>query len=159
MWYYFGKMDEIKLTKKQQLFCDEYMTDMNATQAYLRVFKSCKSATVASSLSTRLLGNANVRAYLEKMRQEKHDKLTATADEVVEYLTSVLRGTSTSEIVVVEATGDGTSSAKNVKKKPDEKDRMKAAELLGKYHALYTDKHKVDVQPVNIVMNIPKKGD
>ena len=55
-------------------------------------------------------------------------------------MTSVLRGESRSEIVVVEGCGEGFSSARSIEKAPDEKDRLKAAEMLGKRYGLYTDK-------------------
>ena len=64
------------------------------------------------------------------------------------YLTSVVRGESESEIVVVEGVGDGISEARNIKKKPDEKDQLKAAELLGKRYGLFSDK-------VNISGSVP----
>jgi hypothetical protein len=69
---------------------------------------------------------------------------TASAREVEEYLTRVMRGTSTSEIVVVEGVGDGCSNARHMTKAPDEKERLKAAELLAKRHGMLTDKTKVE---------------
>jgi phage terminase small subunit len=75
---------------------------------------------------------------------EKEKALIADQDEVLKYLTSVLRGESSSEIVVVENIGDYMSEAKKVQKAPDEKERLKAAELLGKRYGLYADKLKVD---------------
>ena len=63
-----------------------------------------------------------------------------------------MRGESESEIVVVEGCGDGCSEARRIKKAPDEKDRLKAAELLGKRYGLFTDKLNVTgVVPVQIV--------
>ena len=46
--------------------------------------------------------------------------------------------------VVVEGIGDGCSEAKTMMKKPDEKERLKAAELLGKRYGLYSDKVNID---------------
>lgn len=65
--------------------------------------------------------------------------------EVIEYLTSVLRGESTAQEIVVEGTGDGCSEARTMEKSPSEKERLKAAELLGKRYALFTDKVETDV--------------
>lgn len=73
----------------------------------------------------------------------------------MEYLTSVLRGTSTAEIVVVEGVGEGRSKASKVDKAPDEKERLKAAELLGKRFGIFTD--KLDVKgsiPIVICDNL-----
>ena len=62
----------------------------------------------------------------------------------MKYLTSVLRGESSSEYVVVEGQGDGVSEARRIEKAPDEKDRLKAAELLGKRYGMFTDKMNID---------------
>ena len=62
----------------------------------------------------------------------------------MEYLTSVLRGESSSEVVAVEFIGDGISHAKKIQKAPDEKERLKAAELLGRRYRMFTD--KVDIE-------------
>ena len=68
----------------------------------------------------------------------------AQAEEVMKYLTSVMRGESSAEIVVVTGDGDGYSSAERITKAPDEKERLKAAELLGKRYGLFTDKVNVE---------------
>ena len=82
---------------------------------------------------------------------EKESELIADQDEVLKYLTSVMRGESQSEIVVVEGTGDGCSEARAMEKAPDEKERLKAAELLGKRYGLYTEKVE---QNVDMELNI-----
>ena len=76
------------------------------------------------------------------------DATIAKEKEVLQYLTAVLRGESSSEIVVVEGIGDGASEARRMEKAPDEKERLKAAELLGKRYRLFVDKQEVqqDVQ-------------
>ena len=58
---------------------------------------------------------------------------------------SVLRGESIAQEIVVEGTGDGCSEARTMEKAPSEKERLKAAELLGKRYALFTDKVETDV--------------
>lgn len=132
------------MTEKQKIFADEYLKDLNATRAYKVAYPKVKSNAVAQANGSRLLLNAMVKAYIDEQLQELHNERTADAQEVMEYLTSVLRGESESEIVVVEGEGDGMSSAKRVKKAPDEKERLKAAELLGKRFGIFTDKIKVD---------------
>ena len=131
-----------KLTVKQQCFCDEYLIDLNATQAAIRAGYSKKTANEQGS---RLLANVNVKEYIADRMAEKEKKLIADQDEVLKYLTMVLRGQSQSEIVVVENIGDFTSEARRIQKAPDEKERLKAAELLGKRYNLFSDKMKVDV--------------
>lgn len=73
----------------------------------------------------------------------------------MEYLTSVMRGKSESEIVVVEGKGDGVSSARHVIKNPDEKERLKAAELIGKRFGMFDKKDDEKIEePVRIVDDI-----
>ena len=133
---------DMKLTAKQQRFCDEYLIDLNATQAAIR---SGYSEKTAYSQGQRMLKNVDVKAYLDEQIQKMQSKKIADATEVMEYLTKVLRGESQSEIVVVENIGDFTSEARTMLKAPDEKERLKAAELLGKRYNMFSDKMKVDV--------------
>lgn len=132
--------DEL-MTKKQQRFCDEYLVDCNATQAAIR---AGYSKATAKSIGQRLLTNVDLQKYIQEKMQDMQDKTVASAEEVIQYLTSVLRGQSSAEIVVVEGTGDGCSEARTVQKAPDEKERLKAAELLGKRYGIFTDKMSLD---------------
>ena len=129
-------------TKKQKRFCDEYLVDLNGTQAAIRAGYSAKTAR---AIAAENLTKPNIREYIDERMAEKEKQLIADQDEVLKYLTSVLRGKSQSEIVVVENIGDFTSEARLLQKAPDEKERLKAAELLGKRYNLFSDKMKVDV--------------
>ena len=132
------------MTEKQKLFADEYLIDLNATRAYRAVYKNIKNDGVARRNGSRLLTNADIKKYIDDRLEEMHDKKIADAQEVMEYLTAVLRGKSVSEEIVVEGLGDGCSAARTIDKGPSEKDRLKAAELLGKRFGLYTDKVEMD---------------
>lgn len=68
--------------------------------------------------------------------QELSSNRIADANEVLEYLTTVMRGESKSEVVVVISAGDFTTEAKKINKNPDEKEKLKAAELLSKRYGL-----------------------
>ena len=132
------------MTEKQKLFADEYLIDLNATRAYRAVYKNIKNDGVARRNGSRLLTNADIKKYIDDRLEEIHNEKTADAQEVMEYLTAVLRGKSVSEEIVVEGLGDGCSAARTIDKGPSEKDRLKAAELLGKRFGLYTDKVEMD---------------
>ena len=136
-----------KLTAKQQRFCDEYLIDLNATQAAIR---AGYSKNAARQIGTENMSKPSIREYIEERMAEKEKSLIADQDEVLKYLTSVLRGESRSSVIVVESTGDFMSEAREVKKEPDEKERLKAAELLGKRYSLFKDNMKLDVTPVVI---------
>ena len=118
------------MTEKQKIFADEYLIDLNATRAYRVAYPNCKKNSSADAAARKLLGNTRIKKYIDEKLQEIHDKKTADIKEVMEYLTSVLRGESESEEIVVVGVGDGCSKARTMTKKPSEKDRLKAADLI-----------------------------
>ena len=131
------------MTEKQMLFCEEYLKDkeLNATAAYMRVYKNVKSRNAARVNSCRLMAKPEVKKYIKDKLDEIHDQNTADAKEVMEYLTSVMRGKSLSETLKLD--GDGFQSV--IEKHPEERDRLKAGELLAKAHGLFNDKVTVDL--------------
>ena len=132
-----------KLTAKQKRFCDEYLIDLNATQAAIRAGYSEKTARVIGQEN---LTKPAVREYIDQRMAEKEKELIADQDEVLRYLTSVLRGQSFSSVLSL--CGNGYQEV--VEKQPDEKERLKAAELLGKRYGIYNEKVSLDVKPVVI---------
>lgn len=129
------------MTAKQKMFCDEYLIDLNATQAAIRAGYSKRTAR---KIGQENLTKPDIKAYIERRMAEKQSKLIADQDEVLKYLTSVLRGETQSEVVVVENIGDFRSEARTMQKAPDEKERLRAAELLGKRYSLF--KENMDVK-------------
>jgi len=129
------------VTEKQKIFADEYLIDLNATRAYKAAYPNVKKDETARANASRLLTYANVRAYIEDQLQKLHDERSATANEVIEYLTSVMRGESNAEEIVTVGIGDGCSEAQNVQKRPSERERLKAAELLGKRFGLFSEQN------------------
>ena len=125
-----------KMTAKQMRFCDEYLIDLNATQAAIRAGYSEKTA---KSIGQENLTKPDIQKFIKKRMDEKEEELIADQDEVLKYLTSVLRGKSRAEVVVVEGMGKGYSEARLIDKAPDESERLRAAELLGKRYGLYKD--------------------
>lgn len=137
-----------KLTEKQKRFCDEYLIDLNATQAAIRAGYSKKTAKqIGQENLTKLV----LKNYIQERLKQKESELIADSDEVLKYLTAVMRGETQSEIVVVEGIGDGCSEARTMQKAPDERERLKAAEMLGKAHCIFTEKVE---QQVDMELNI-----
>ena len=132
----------MKLTAKQKLFCDEYIISLNATQAAIKAGYSKKTAR---KIAAENLTKPVIQSYISERMKQKESSLIATQDEVLQYLTSVLRGESQTIDTVLVGIGDGCQEVQEVEKKPSEKDRLKAAELLGKRYGLYTDKISADV--------------
>ena len=116
-----------KLTKKERIFADEYVKTTNGTQSAITAGYSEKTAR---SKGSQLLTKINVRQYIDAVMNERSKDTIATADEVLEYLTRVVRGEEK------DAFGLDVSVT----------DRTKAAELLGKRHMLFTDKVKLDAE-------------
>lgn len=121
------------MTPKQKRFCDEYLIDLNATQAAVRAGYSERTAY---SIGQRMLKNVEVKSYIADQLQQIRSAKVAEAAEVMEYLTSVMRGETKSEVLSL--CGDGCQEV--IEKAPDEKERLKAAELLGKTHGIFKDK-------------------
>lgn len=131
----------MKLTPKQQAFADYYIETGNATESAIKAGYSKKTA---KEIGCENLTKPNVKNYIDERMKAMNDKRIAKAEEVLQYLTRVLRGEETEQVVVTENTGDYTSEARIIDKELNAKDRIKAAELLGKRYALFTD--KVDIE-------------
>lgn len=127
------------MTEKQKLFADEYLIDLNGTRAYKKIYKNVKNDNVASARASKLLKQKDIADYINKRLEEIHNENTADIQEVMEYLTSVLRGRTRSSVLSL--CGDGFQ--KVIEKPPDERERLKAAELLGKRFGMWTE--KVDI--------------
>ena len=117
----------------------------NATDAAVKAGYSKKTA---NRIATENLSKLVIQTYIDEKLKELSDKKIADQHEVLAYLTAVLRGETQSEIVVVEGVGEGCSEARRLQKLPDEKERLKAAELLGKRMGLFKDK-------LDVTANVP----
>lgn len=131
-----------KLTEKQKRFVEEYLIDLNATQAAIRAGYSKKTARVIGQEN---LTKPAIKNYIDEKMEQLADKRIAKAEEVLEYLTRVIRGEETEQVVVTESVGDFMSEARVINKELSAKDRIKAAELLGKRYRLFTEKVEADI--------------
>lgn len=125
------------MTEKQKRFVEEYLIDLNATQAAIRAGYSPRAAR---STGQRMLTNADIKTYLDAKLAEIQSEKTAQAQEVLEYLTSVMRGEHTEQ--TLRLVGDGVQEITNID--VPAKDRIKAAELLGKRYGLFKDNLQMD---------------
>lgn len=137
------------MNEKQKNFAQEYIKDKNATQAAIRAGYSEKTAY---SIGQRLLKNVEIKNHINDLLDEVRKENILSAIEIEEFLSLAIKGSIDEEVIVVEGEGDGVSSAKKIKKQIGLKDRIKAAELLGKRYMLFTDKVNVSgTVPVMIV--------
>jgi phage terminase small subunit len=138
----------MKLTEKQKRFADFYVESGNATQAAIKAGYSEKYANTNAS---KLLQNTTLKSYIEMQLEKMQNERTADAQEVLEFLTSVMRGEKTEQLMRLD--GDGVQVIDDVDLQG--KDRIKAAELLGKRYALFTDKKEVEINDVTFVDDVP----
>lgn len=140
-------MAELK-NKKHEKFCNEYIKDMNATQAAIRAGYSEKTAGAQAS---KLLKIVNIKTRVSELRDAYLDENIMTAKQVEYELTRIALGLSNEKHVVIEGTGDGYSEARIIDKPPDEKSRLKALELMAKRHRILSGDTTIDIKPVLIV--------
>nr|DAY05413.1 MAG TPA: Terminase small subunit [Caudoviricetes sp.] len=131
----------LKLNARQKAFCEFYVASGNATDAAI---KAGYSYNYANAQIYKMLGNVGIKNYIDELMKKSQNERIATAEEVLNYLTSVMKGEGQEEVVA--------NTGNVVYKSPSIKDRIKAAELLGKRYALWTDKTKIEgTLPVMIV--------
>lgn len=146
MWgqkFYKGDFMGKKLNERQKRAADYFIELGNKRQALIKAGYS--------PYNTAVFKNDSVKEYVEKRIKLLDEKRIASASEVMKYLTAVMRGEEKEQVVVLESEGDGITAAKNVEKEISAKDRIKAAELLGKRFGIYTDKLNIN-QGVSIVI-------
>lgn len=128
------------LTEKQKRFSDYYIESGNATQSYIDAGYSVTKREVAEANARKLLGNYSVRKYIDERMKSKDNERIASQDEVLEFLTKVMRGEVTEKIPLL--AGMGTQELVN--NLPPVQVRKSAAELLGKRYMLWTDRQQID---------------
>ncbi len=132
-WLFLFYLGGMLVKEKQKRFCEEYLVDCNATQAAIRAGYSEKTAR---AIGQRLLTNVDIKKYIDQQLQKMKNEKIADAQEVLEYLTSVMRGEQKEQVALL--TGEGVQDL--VQKDVSAKDRLKSAELIGKRYALFTEK-------------------
>lgn len=120
------------MTDKQKRFCDEYLIDCNATQAAIRAGYSPKTAY---SIGEENLKKPELKTYIDERLEQLHSEKIADAQEVLEYLTSVMRGEHTEQVLRLD--GDGVQVVDSVQ--TPTRDELKAAELIGKRYGMFKD--------------------
>ena len=139
------------MTPRQQKFCDEYLISGNGTDAAI---KAGYSAKTAKQMASENLAKPDLKSYIEAQLAALHSEKIADATEVLEYLTSVMRGKHTEEVPLLIGEGVQTLTSKEV----GAKERLKAAELIGKRFGLFTDRVGIDgAVPVVIHDDIPEE--
>ena len=138
-----------RLTKKQRRFADEYLVDCNGTKAAIRAGYSLKTA---NEQAAKLMANRKIKAYISEKLEELSSERLADAQEVLEYLTAVMRGQHTEEILRLN--GGGVQVADHIQ--VSARDRIRAAELIGKRYGMFKDNVNLGESRVVIVSDVPE---
>lgn len=128
-----------KMTLKQQRFADEYIITGNATQSAVKAGYSSK---YANTNANKLLQNTTIKGYIDVRLAKLESEKIATQEEVLQYLTSVMRGEKTEPLLVL----DGEGTQKVIQAVPNVQSRTRAAELLGKRYGTFTDRVDINAQ-------------
>ena len=123
----------MKLTAKQKRFVQEYLIDLNATQAAIRAGYSRKTAGVIGDEN---LKKPYIREAIEEKLKQIDEEKTADAKEIREFWTRVMRGEEKDTVLRYDNEGHQVETEINVSMK----DRIRASELMGKSFAMFTDK-------------------
>ncbi len=157
------------LTSKQKRFIDEYLIDLNATQAAIRAGYSEKTA---AEQGARLLINVKVQKEIQKRMRDREIRTEVTQDEVIKELAAIAfsNGSDYSKVVTkhtVDDSGNNVEYSDVEFKDTDELtewqkkaiagikqtkfgiavetcDKVKALELLGKHLGMFKDKVEVN---------------
>lgn len=128
-----------KMTLKQQRFADEYIITGNATQSAIKAGYSKKTAR---AIANENLMKPYIKEYINERLAKLESEKIATQEEVLQYLTSVMRGEKTELLLVL----DGEGKQKVIEAVPNVQSRTRAAELLGKRYGTFTDRVDVSAQ-------------
>lgn len=152
-------MINIALTIKQKAFVDDYIITMNATESYLKFYKNVKNRETARANSSRLLNTPEVKEYIENRMKILDEELIADQREILRSLTRQARREEVDyQISYIEkASYDENGNFLGMERKPEivklptqNRDAIKALELLGKRYGIWTD--RVEMQTENVVI-------
>lgn len=147
------------MTKKQKIFADEYLIDLNATRAYKAAYPNIKKDETARANGSRLLTNANVAKYIKEQMEERQQRTEVTQDMVIRELKAIAFANATDYVKIK---SNGVSATVQIKETDDLSeaqsraiagikegangieiklnDKEKALELLGRHLGMWNDK-------------------
>lgn len=162
------------MDKRRERFIEEYLIDLNATQAYIRAGYSARGANASAA---KLLANPSIRARVDEQLAARSRRTGVTQDRVVRELAriaflqapdvihaedaTVRADAAPDDLAAIASvrvktipTQDGTGVEREVKFA----DKLKALELLGKHLGMYTDRVIVAEDVPRIVDDIGGAG-
>jgi len=126
------------LNARQKRFCDEYLISLNATDA---AKKAGYKGNYVGQNADKLLKNTKIQSYLEERLAEKESALIADQDDILKLLTRIVMGEEQGTALV--GVGQGAQEVEQVP--PTNTEKIRAAEILGKYYKLFTDRQEIQL--------------
>lgn len=140
-----GKDKKTSLTDKQKLFCEEYLIDLNGTQAAIR---AGYSKTTANRIASENLSKLDIQEYVAELKAERSDKLKINAEWVLQRFADISNRCMTAEPVMIY---DGENWVESGEYKFDSSGANKATEMIGKHIGFFENDNKqkqITVVPV-----------
>lgn len=134
------------MTERQKIFADHYIISLNATESYKKAYPKIKNIKTAEVNGSKLLRNTKVKAYIDERLEKLKSERVADQQEVLEFLTAVMRGEVTEPLLVL----DGEGTQKVVQAKPSVATRRASAVDLGKRYGLFVDRQEITQRVVEI---------
>ncbi|QVL37018.1 terminase small subunit [Aminirod propionatiphilus] len=132
---------EKKLTAKQKAFVEEYLVDLNATQAAIRAGYSAKTA---GSIGQRLLTKVEIQAELAVAMAAREERTEITQDAVLKDLLEI-KERCMQRAPVLDMKGHQVRDEEGLGLwEFDAKDALRALELLGKHLGMFSDKLRLE---------------
>ncbi|MDY3036010.1 MAG: terminase small subunit [Absicoccus sp.] len=138
------------MNKRQERFVLEWLRDMNATKAAIRAGYSERTAY---SIGQRLLKNVEIQTAIKEFHEQRQRESIATVLDVEEFLSETMRGEHKEEVVASVGEGKGVFHNEIVRKQVSMKDRIRAAELLGKRFGMFDANQVEDVHDEVVIIN------
>lgn len=136
------------MNERQRRFADEYIRTGNI---YLSARNAGYSDKTASQIGNENLKKPKIKAYVDKRINDLKKQSIAEQDEILQYLSSVLRG----EAKGKEKLGKGQGAEEVIDINPTTQERIKAAEQLGKRYGMWTDRKEMEVKVPTFLDDVP----
>ena len=134
------------MTERQKIFADHYIISLNATESYKKAYPKIKNVKTAEVNGSKLLRNTKVKAYIDERLEKLKSERVADQQEVLEFLTAVMRGEVTEPLLVL----DGEGYQRVIEAKPSVATRRASAVDLGKRYGLFVDRQEITQRVVEI---------
>lgn len=135
------------MNERQRRFAEYYIETLNAYESAIR---AGYSERYAKAQSYKLLEIVGIKEYIGKRFDELEEERIAKSNEVLKYLTSLMRGEETEQTLI----GLGQGEQKITEIDVSSKERLRAAELLGRRYALFVDRKDVDLKTPDIIFDV-----